>query len=256
VLSAIGLVVFVIGILATDNNFVVAIVLLAAGALILAGFFAHVRRYERTGREPLLSTALFQNRVSNLAMVTQNVQWLLLMGTSFTVSTYLQVVRHYNAIQTGVVFTATTVGLLVSSLAAGRLVRRYAQKSLIATGFALTIGGIVLLITMVHGSSSPWAFTPGLTLIGLGLGTMLTPSVNVVQSAFPEHQQGEISGLSRSISNLGSSFGTAVAGTILVAGLTTHAYAAAMITLAVIGLIGLGATLLIPTEATRAPAPA
>ena len=45
---------------------------------------------------------------------------------------------------------------------------------------------------------------------------MLTPSVNVVQSSFPEALQGEISGLSRSVSNLGSSFGTAIAGTILV----------------------------------------
>ena len=58
---------------------------------------------------------------------------------------------------------------------------------------------------------------PGLALVGLGLGTMLTPSVNVVQSSFPEALQGEISGLSRSVSNLGSSFGTAIAGTILVA---------------------------------------
>jgi hypothetical protein len=42
-------------------------------------------------------------------------------------------------------------------------------------------------------------------LIGAGLGIMLTPSVNVVQSAFPENLQGEISGLSRSVSNLESS---------------------------------------------------
>ena len=60
---------------------------------------------------------------------------------------------------------------------------------------------------------------------------MLTPSVNIVQSAFPENQQGEISGLSRCVSNLGSSLGTAVAGTILVAGLDKGAYAAAMIVL-------------------------
>jgi hypothetical protein len=50
---------------------------------------------------------------------------------------------------------------------------------------------------------------------------MLTPSVNVVQSAFPEEQQGEISGLSRSVSNLGSSLGTAIAGTILVSDLAS-----------------------------------
>jgi MFS family permease len=253
VLSAIGLVLVVTGILAADNNLVLMFVLLAGGALFIVGFFAHVRDYERRDKEPLLSTSLFRNRISNLAMVTQNVQWLLLMGTSFTVSAYLQVVRGYNAIETGVIFTATTAGLLASSLAAGQLVKRYAQKTLIMWGFGLTIGGIALLVAMVHGSPSVWAFVPGLLFIGLGLGAMLTPSVNVVQSAFPEQQQGEISGLSRSISNLGSSLGTAVAGTILVSGLTTHAYGAAMITLGVIGVIGLGATLFIPTEATRAP---
>jgi MFS family permease len=254
VLSAVALVLLVTGILAADQNLGVTVMLLVAGALCIIGFFVYVRRLERTGREPLLSTALFRSRVSNLAMVTQNVQWLLLMGTSFTVSAYLQVVRGYNAIETGVIFTATTVGLLVSSLAAGRLVRRYAQKHLIAAGFVLTIAGIALLLAMVKGSPSVWAFTPGLLLIGLGLGTMLTPSVNVVQSAFPDSEQGEISGLSRSVSNLGSCLGTAVAGTILVSGLTSHAYGAAMITLGAIGLIGLGATLFLPTEATRAPA--
>ena len=79
---------------------------------------------------------------------------------------------------------------------------------------------------------------------------MLTPSVNLVQSAFPEDQQGEISGLSRSVSNLGSSLGTAIAGTILVSDLAagTRAYALAMASLAVIGLIGLGAALLLPSN--------
>ena len=77
---------------------------------------------------------------------------------------------------------------------------------------------------------------------------MLTPSVNVVQSAFPEEQQGEISGLSRCISNLGSSLGTAVAGTILVSGLAKTSYAAAMIALAVVGVIGLGAAMLLPAQ--------
>ena len=77
---------------------------------------------------------------------------------------------------------------------------------------------------------------------------MLTPSVNLVQSAFPEHQQGEISGLSRSVSNLGSTLGTAVAGTILISVVThgNRAYGWAMASLAVFGLIGLVAALALP----------
>ena len=257
VLSAVGLVLVVLGILAADDNGWLTVGLVAAGALVLVAFFVHVRRCERDGKEPLLSTALFRNRISNLGLVTQNVQWLLLMGTSFVVSAYLQVVRGYDAIQTGVIFTAATVGILVSSLAAERLAKRRPQRTLIAGGFVTTIIGVGVLLALVKGSPSAWAFAPGLLLIGLGLGVMLTPSVNVVQSAFPEAQQGEISGLSRSISNLGSTLGTAVAGTIMVAGLTAdpkQAYAVAMIVLAVVGLVGLGATMFLPRQPAAQPA--
>ncbi len=257
ILSAAGLVIVVLGILAADNNLALTAVLIVAGTLVLAGFFAWVRSRKRAGKEALLSTDLFRNRTSNLALITQNVQWLLLMGSSFVVSAYLQVVRHYNAIQTGVIFTAATVGILLSSLAAGRLAKRFQQRTLIMSGFVTAIAGALLLVAMVKGNPGAWYFAPGLFLIGLGLGVMLTPSVNVVQSAFPEHLQGEISGVSRSVSNLGSCFGTAIAGTILVSGLAdaTRSYGIAMIVLAFIGLIGLGATFLLPTAEPAEPQP-
>ena len=243
VLSAVGLVSVVMGILQADTNLGLMVVLVAVGALILTLFFLHIRARERRGEEPLLSTQLFRNRISNLGLVTQNVQWLLLIGTSFVVSAFLQVVRGYNAIQTGVIFTSATAGILASSLAAERLAKKYPQRTLILVGFVATIAGIGVLLAI-----SAWAFAPGLLLIGLGVGVMLTPSVNVVQSAFGEELQGEISGLSRSVSNLGSSLGAAVAGTILVSNIGDKSYAAAMIVLACIGVVGLGATLLLPAQ--------
>ena len=96
---------------------------------------------------------------------------------------------------------------------------------------------------------------PGLLLIGLGLGGMLTPSVNIVQSSFPETLQGEISGLSRSVSNLGSSFGTAIAGTILVSDIAagSRSYSLAMSALAVFAVIGLVTALLLPAGGTDRP---
>jgi MFS family permease len=170
------------------------------------------------------------------------------MGTSFVVAVFLQTVRGYNAIETGVIFPAATLGVLVSSLAAERLAKRHSQKTLIAAGFVGTVVGIGLLLGLVEASSRVVAFAPGLLLIGLGLGVMLTPSVNVVQSSFPEPLQGEISGLSRSVSNLGSSFGTAIAGTILVSDLASGngTYVIAMIVLAGLAMVGLFATMLLP----------
>ncbi len=260
ILSATGLVVLVGGIMAADSNLALMAILMVVGALILAGFFVWIRTRERAGKEVLLSTSLFRNRTSNLGMVTQNVQWAMLLGTAFVVSAYLQVVRNYNAIQTGVIFTAATVGILLSSLAQGSLAKRFQQRTLIVTGFVVAIVGMLVLLAFARGNPSPWYFAPGLFLMGLGVGVMLTPSVNVVQSAFPERLQGEISGLSRSISNLGSSLGTAIAGTILVADLGSNpnrAYGIALIVLAFMGLIGLAAAIFLPrtVTATAAEAP-
>jgi MFS family permease len=251
ILSAGGLILIVLGILATDNSLLLMAVLIASGALVLVGFFLSVRAKERSGHEPLLSLSLFRNRTSNLGLITQNAQWLMLLGFSFVVASFLQVVRGYNAIETGVIFTAATVGLLASSLAAGPLSKKFAQRSLIMSGFALTIVGILLELVIVRGTQSAWAFAPGLLLTGLGVGLMLTPSVNVVQSSFSESKQGEISGLSRSVSNLGSSLGTAIAGTILVAGIAStpgQNYAISSIVLAAVGLIGFAAAMFIPRK--------
>ncbi|GIF40284.1 MFS transporter [Actinoplanes xinjiangensis] len=250
VLSATGLILIVLGILAADDDLRLTAGLIVAGVLVLIWFFVSVRAKEKAGREPLLSTSLFRNRASNLGLVTQNMQWLMVMGTSFVVSTYLQVVKGYNAIETGAVFTATTVGVLLSSLFAERMARRRPQRTLIIAGFAVTVAGIALLLGVGGAGDSIWSLVPGLFIIGLGLGCMLTPSVNVVQSSFGEDLQGEISGLSRSISNLGSSLGAAVAGTILVAGVDSadpnRAYLSAMLAVAAAGLIGLAAAWFLP----------
>jgi MFS family permease len=207
----------------------------------------------------LLSTRLFKNRTSNLGLVTQNIQWLIMQGSFFVVSVFLQEVRHYSAIETGLILTPATIGILSSSSAAEKLAKKYAQRTLIWAGFAITIGGMLLLLLLARKESNIFTFVPGLFLMGLGVGAMLTSSVNVVQSAFPEKDQGEISGLSRSVSNLGSSFGTSLAGSFLVSSLVdgnAH-FAFALTALAVIGCIGLIAALLLPRESKdRAPEPA
>jgi MFS family permease len=253
ILSGAGMFCVVFGILQAGTNNTLMTIFLVIGAVFLIAFFLFIRRRERAGKEALLSTGLFRNRTCTLALVTQNVQWLTLMGVSFVVSVFLQEVRGYSAIKTGVIFTAATLGILASSLAAEKLARRYAQRTLIVAGFVVTIAGIALVLGIVLAWDSVWAFVPGLALVGLGLGAMLTPSVNVVQSSFPEELQGEISGLSRSVSNLGSSFGTAIAGTILVAAISrgNGAYAWAMAALIAFGLLGLLAALRLPNKLDR-----
>jgi len=227
-------------------------VFVGLGALLLVGFFLHIRSAERKGIEPLLSTRLFRNRAANLGLVTQNIQWLILQGSTFVIAVFLQTVRHFTAIQTGLALTPAIIGMLLTSSAAGKLAQKYSQKTLIVAGFATTIAGLSLLLLLSNAPSNILSAIPGLLLMGAGVGVMLTSSVNVVQSSFPEQDQGAISGLSRSISNLGSSLGTALVGSILVSPLLSEnqGYGAALFTVVVIAAIGLAAALLIPREQT------
>ncbi|HEY6406150.1 MAG TPA: MFS transporter, partial [Ktedonobacteraceae bacterium] len=223
------------------------------GALLLVGFFVWIRSRERAGKEPLLHTRMFRNRASNRALVTQLIQWFIMQGSFFVISVYLQEVHGYNAIQTGLSLTPTTIGILIAGALAGRLAQRRTQKRLIWVGFVLTIAGMILLLLLAGLTSSSLASIPGLLLIGLGVGTMLTSSVNVVQSSFPDKDQGEISGLSRSVSNLGASLGTAIAGSVLVTTLVApeKTYPLAFITMIVFACIGLIAAILIPSDQVK-----
>ena len=182
--------------------------------------------------------------------MTQNIQWLILMGTSFVVSVYLQTVREYSAIKTGVDLHRGD-GRPPDLVARGRAIRQAARaEDADRVGLPAHARRDRAADRAGRRVVEHLAFVPGLFLVGFGLGGMLTPSVNVVQSSFPEDQQGEISGLSRSVSNLGSSFGTAIAGTILVAAAPrgNGAYAGRWAVPSRVGLIGLVAALLLPAR--------
>jgi MFS family permease len=231
------------------------IILAALGLLLNLAFYFSIRYRERIGKEPLLHTRILHNRTSNFGLVTQNVQWLIMQGTFFVVSVFLQTVRGYSAIDTGLILTAATIGVLFTSSIAGKLAKRRSQRLNIRTGFLMTILGIVLVL-LLGGAHSPIAYIlPGLFLIGSGIGIMLTSSVTVVQSAFPDKDQGEISGLSRSISNLGSSLGVSIVGSVLVSSLLpqNEPFALALIVMVGIAMVGLIAAILIPKSTTQPP---
>ena len=226
----------------------------AIGALFLLWFFLHVRASEKKGKDVLLPLRLFRNKISNLGLGTQAIQWLILQGTFFIVSVYLQEVWKYNAIQTGLVLTPGTIGILAASAAADRFARRHPQRWLIIAGFLVTAIGMILLLALVRAHSGIWTWIPGLLLFGAGVGVMLTSSVNVVQSSWPDSDQGEISGLSRSVSNLGSSFGTALVGSVLVAVRLPagQPFAVALTMMLVFTVIGLVLGIFIPRQPVQA----
>ena len=80
ILSAVGMFCLVFGILQAGVNNTLLVIFLVIGIGFLAAFYLWVRSRERAGKEALLHTDLFRNRISNLGLITQNLQWLLLMA--------------------------------------------------------------------------------------------------------------------------------------------------------------------------------
>ena len=219
------------------------------GVVILALFVGSAWAREKNGRAPLVSLRLFTNRTSNLGLLTQNLQWLVLQGAFFVISVFLQQVRNFSAIETGLVLLPATIGLLLSSAAAPRMARRHSQRRLIRFGFFVTALGLGLLLALGGTNPSVWSYLPGLFLMGVGVGIMLTASVNLVQSAWPENVQGDISGVSRSVSNLGSSLGVAIAGSLVAGAIPGGGqYFSALVIVGAFAAVGWLAALLIPNE--------
>ena len=256
VLSAAGLFLLVFGILQTSTYGWASLrvwAMVALGAVVLAAYFLYARARERHGDTPLVSPSLFRNRTSNLGLVTQTVQWLVLQGSFFVISVFLQQERGFSAIQTGLMLVPATLGILLSSAMAQRMASRHPQRLLVRAGFTTTVVGLVLLLLLARQDSAVWTFWPGLFLMGFGVGAMLTASVNVVQSAWPESVQGDISGVSRSVSNLGSSLGVALAGSVLVAASAAGnpPFLTAILVVGAFAVVGWVAALLLP----RSPQP-
>lgn len=227
-LSGAGLFLLVLGVLRTNVNGwgTTTWLLIIAGAVVLALFALHIRRAEH----PLCEPKLFLDRTSNLGLGTQLVQWLVLQGTFFVLSVHLQQEQGLTAIGTGLALLPATIGMLVTSALAGRFAKRYAQRTLIRVGFVLTIAGTL---------QQP----VGLFLLGAGIGIMLTASVTVVQSRWPDADQADVSGVSRAVSNLGSSLGTALVGSVLTG--PGHPYRAALTLLVLFSVAGLTLALFI-----------
>jgi len=209
---------FVIGntVVIPEGGISPVLIFVAAGLVVLWLFLRYISAREASGKEPLVKPHVLANPVANIALATQICQWFIILGGNFVFATYLQVALGMSPIETGLRLTPATIGILLTSRMAGRLTARRSQRTLILAGFAFAAVGIVLMLLLSPGDTTGWALAPGLFVLGMGAGIMLTPSVNVVQSSMPEEDQADISGVSRALSNLGSSLGTAVAGAVLV----------------------------------------
>jgi EmrB/QacA subfamily drug resistance transporter len=174
---------------------------------------------EKRGKTPLVHPGLFRNRVFTLGLVNSMTSSFGEAGMLITIPIFLQVSLGYNALETGLTLLPLMLSVVAVSRAAGRLAERRSPRALALVGFLLMFAGLVVATFTIRSEASGWSFVPSMLLFGAGIGILFPQYTNLVMSSAPPDQQSEASGLTRSFSNLGMSIGTAVAGTVLIAGL-------------------------------------
>ena len=235
VLSALGLGLFVFGVIQASNwgwlapkdspiepfGFSLTPFVIAAGALLLAGFRSWERRREETGGEPLVHFRLLgipRLRGGVAMLLAQN---LVLMGIFFTVPLFLQVVQGLDALETGVRMLPASVGLFVAALAGSALAKRFPAKLLVRVGLAIVFVATLLLLDTVEPQLDNASFLLAMGVLGVGMGLVVSQLGNVVQSAVGDADRSEAGGIQTTAQQLGSSLGTALLGAIVITGLIT-----------------------------------
>ena len=233
VLSAAGLSVIVFGVLQASNwgwlaprsspiepfGFSLTPFVIAAGALILAGFVAWERRREEHGLEPLVHLGMLripQLRSGVAMFLAQN---LILMGVFFTIPLFLQVVLGLDALETGVRMLPASAGLFVAAVGGSALAKRFAPRPLVRVGLAIVFFSILMLMGTIEPELDNASFLVAMGALGIGMGLIVSQLGNVVQSAVGDSDRSEAGGLQSTAQQLGSSLGTALLGAIVITGL-------------------------------------
>ncbi|MEV5803328.1 MFS transporter [Streptomyces collinus] len=235
VLSALGLGIFVFGVLRSGEwgwfrpkpgapawlgvSLVVWLVL--AGLFLIWSFLRWEARLVKRGGEPLVDPVLLENKQLTGGLTMFFFQYLVQMGVFFVVPLYLSVALGLSALQTGARILPLSLTLLAAAVLIPRLLPNVSPRRVVRLGVVAMFAGAVVLMAALDAHAGPEIVTIPLLLIGLGMGALASQLGSVTVSAVPDEQSAEVGGIQNSVTNLGASIGTALAGSIMIATLTT-----------------------------------
>ncbi|WP_226925246.1 MFS transporter [Georgenia thermotolerans] len=198
-----------------------AIWLVVLGGVVLRVFLSWERHRLATGRTPLVDPGMLANKVLRGGLTSFFFQYLLQAGLFFVVPLFLSVSLGLSAIATGLRIMPLSLTLLLAAVGVPRLFPRASPRRVVRVGFACLFLGIVLLLALLEVGTGPEVVTWPLLLAGLGIGALASQLGAVTVSAVPDTRTGEVGGLQNTLTNLGASTGTALAGAVLISVLTS-----------------------------------
>jgi MFS family permease len=195
--------------------------LVLAGLFVIWVFFRWESSVEGRGGEPLVRAQMLRNRQLSGGLIMFFFQYLVQAGLFFVVPLFLSVCLGLSALATGARLLPLSLTLLAAAIGIPRLFPDVSPRLVVRSGLlALFAGTVVLLATLDRDAGPEIVFVPML-LIGLGIGALASQLGAVTVSAVPDDQSPEVGGVQNTMTNLGASMGTAVAGSIMIAAVTS-----------------------------------
>ncbi|MEU9306803.1 MFS transporter [Streptomyces sp. NPDC048256] len=234
-LSAAGLGIFVYGVLRSDEwgwfqpkpdapswlGVSLVVWLMLAGLLLIWLFLRWEARLVKRHREPLIDPAMLHNKQLTGGLTMFFFQYLVQMGVFFVVPLYLSVALGLSALKTGAHILPLSVTLLAAAILIPRFFPDVSPRRVVRLGILAMLAGAVALMAALDADAGAEIVTIPLLLIGLGMGALASQLGSVTVSAVPEAQSAEVGGVQNAATNLGASIGTALAGSIMIAALTS-----------------------------------
>jgi Na+/melibiose symporter-like transporter len=177
-------------------------------------------RRERERREPLFERALLKNLQLRGGLLMFFFQYLVQAGVFFIVPLFLSVALGLSAIATGVRILPLSLSLLATAIGIPRLWPKVSPRRVVRLGLFALLAGAVSLIGGLTPSAGPEIVFIPMLLVGAGIGALASQLGAITVSAVPDDKSPQVGGLQNTMTNLGASLGTALAGSILIASLT------------------------------------
>jgi Na+/melibiose symporter-like transporter len=195
--------------------------------LILAGLFViwvfsrwEVRRVSR-GEEPLVRPGMLKNRQLSGGLLMFFFQYLVQAGLFFVVPLFLSVCLGLSALATGARLLPLSVTLLVAAIGIPRFFPDVSPRLVVRGGLLSLLAGTIVLLAGLDEDAGPEVVLVPMLLVGLGIGALASQLGSVTVSALPDDESPEVGGVQNTMTNLGASMGTALAGSLMIAAVAT-----------------------------------
>ncbi len=195
-----------------------SLTILVAGVMVVVGFFAWERRLTlRPHGRPLIDLALFQSRGFTWGVILAAMGGMALFGIIFTMPQYSQGVLGLDPQGAGFRLLPVIVGLVLGAVPADRIAAKVGAKLTVATGFAITAGGLLVGSTTMIGSGD-WFVAIWMAVVGFGMGIGFATAASAALQTVPAERSGVASALIQAMQKVGAPFGAAILGSVLVSG--------------------------------------